>query len=207
MLAVVAAVLVGATAVTALVVSARGADRQEASAAPAGRAAPVTGTTVDGSDVLVFGDSVARAAKPVLQQRFRDVEVDADVGRQLRDLDAELGARAAAGNLRPVVVVVLGTNGTTDGSVVDRALDAVGNGHRLVLVLPHGDRDWTPDVQEQLRAAAARNPDAVRLADWDAAAGRVTGFAPDGVHPGEQGSGVLADVLAPVVAEARTSLP
>jgi len=80
-------------------------------AAPASSAAPQRVAPLSGGDVIAVGDSVMLASAAALESRFPGIDVDAVVGRQMSSAPDELARLAAAGRLRRVVVVGLGTNG------------------------------------------------------------------------------------------------
>lgn len=159
--------------------------------------------TTDGTGVLIIGDSVTVAARPSLERTFAGAEIDAAVNQQLVSLDEHLRQAKAEGPLPPVVVVALGTNGGGPRSVLDAALRELGPERKLVLVTPHGDRAWMPEVRDTYARFAAGHPHQVFIADWDSASSRVEDFADDGIHPGPQGGRIFARVVADAVATAR----
>ncbi len=128
--------------------------------------------------------------------------MDAVVGRQLAEAPGIVTALREEGRLRPYLVVALGTNGDISSQDLTAVVTAMGEGHRLVLVTAHGDRPWMPEVNRKLEAFVTAHP-WVGLARWDQAAGQVTDFASDGIHPGEQGGGVFART----VVESLRTLP
>lgn len=147
-----------------------------------------------GAQTVVVGDSVALASAPGLLAAMPGIGVDAAVGRQLAEAAGVLTALRDADRLRPFVVVALGTNGDFAGHQLDAVLDVIGPDRRLVLVTAHGDRDWMPTVNAKLLAFAELHPE-VALARWDQTSAQVTDFAPDGIHPDEQGGGVFAQTV------------
>lgn len=167
---------------------------QEQEQAKQGAAKPGSKAKI-GTRIDVIGDSVTLAAAPSLLKSMPGINVKADVGRQAKDAPELLGTLHKSGNLRPIVVVSLGTNGKPRQEVWDEVLRAVGPQRTLVLVTPSGDRDWIPEVTESMRRLARDNPDRVKLADWNAARDQVTDFASDGIHPGPQGAALYSSLI------------
>jgi hypothetical protein len=172
---------------------------------PADRSDKGSGS-VDGSRVTFIGDSVGVAVKPTLLERFPGIDIYAHVNKRLGDLDENFDTVDSAGGLRDIVVVELGTNGTASQDTLDQALDRIGPDRQLIVVIPHGDHDWIAQAADELRDFAAAHPNQVTVADWDSVSAQVTDFAPDGIHPGPQGSGVFADVLEKALQQASQRL-
>ncbi|HEY1133385.1 MAG TPA: hypothetical protein VGE77_02330, partial [Nocardioides sp.] len=165
---------------------------------------PLAGATPEeiGAQTVVVGDSVALAAAPGLVAELPGVGVDAAVGRQLHEAPEIVAELRATGRLRPYLVLALGTNGDFSSSELSAVVEAMGEGHRLVLVMAHGDRPWMAEVNRKLGAFVTAHP-WVGLARWDQTSAQVTDFASDGIHPGEQGG----TVFARTVVEALRTLP
>jgi hypothetical protein len=155
-----------------------------------------------GRDVTAIGDSVMLAAAPQLRAALPGSYIDAQVSRQMSQGIAAVRQLAGRGELRPVVVVGLGTNGPiTTGQV--RALRAVaGPGRVLVLVNTFVPRPWQAEVNAVL-AAAARQYRNVTLANWVMTIRNRTGLLwGDGVHPRPAGGVVYARMVAAAVRKA-----
>lgn len=161
-----------------------------------------SGSSGQGKDVLVLGDSVTVASREGLQDVLPGVAIDARVNRQLSDVAEKLKELDGRGRLRDVVVVALGINSPASPRVLDQALEAIGPRRTLVLVTPHGDRGWLDQLSEDYRQFAAAHPDRVVVADWDAASRRVTDFAQDGIHPGPQGGRIFAETVKDAIQQA-----
>lgn len=144
--------------------------------------------------MTAIGDSVMLAAAPQLVAVMPGIDVQAEVGRQMNDAPSLAAELERQGRLRPVVVVGLGANGDFEPAVLDRLLAAIGPDRQLILITAHGDRQWVPVVNQALRTFAEER-DNVELRDWDRAAGNVSDFAPDGIHPGPQGGTVYAELV------------
>lgn len=151
-----------------------------------------------GEQTTVIGDSVTLASGAGLLDVLPGIDIRAEVGAQMWDAPDLVRRLREAGDLRPVVVIALGTNGDFHSDVIDEIFDAAGSGHAFVFVTAHADRDWVPSVNAKLRDLPGGRPP-VAVADWDAAAAGVTDFADDGIHPGPQGAAVFAGLVEDAV--------
>lgn len=164
----------------------------QAAAAEAARQATAEPTLADGP-ITAIGDSVMLASAPELQATFAGMTVDASVSRGMYSADDILLALQAAGQLQPVVVVGLGTNGPITDDELTVILRILGPDRKLVLVNAYAERDWTDGVNATLAEFAAGNR-RVELANWhDTIAGRLDLLAGDHVHPGPIGGQLYAD--------------
>lgn len=170
-----------------------------------GDRAPTTTTTepaaplVIGDPVTAVGDSVMLGAELGLRQRFADIDLDAEVGRQVDEVVEEISARAAAGSLRPTVVVHAGNNGTIPDGALDRLLDVVGE-RQLILLTVSVPRRWEGQVNDSLRSFAEIHDD-VGLVDWSRVASDEVGLkGDDDVHLTGTGVARYADLVAREVA-------
>jgi len=106
-----------------------------------------------------------------------------------------LAESAAAGTLRPVVIVGLGTNGPITAGELATIEAVIGPDRRLVLVNAFAERDWTASVNATLATFCDDKPSVV-LANWhDAIAPRLDLLGRDRVHPGPTGGQVYADSI------------
>ena len=141
-------------------------------------------TPVTGDQITAVGDSVMLASAPGLLDLFPGIEVDAAVSRSSWAGPGILQSLDAAGQLRPVVVVALGTNGPLSGDAMEEMAQIVGPHRRLILVNAFAPRDWIPGVNADLAAFAAAHPGVV-VADWSGAiSGRTELLAGDQSTPG-----------------------
>ncbi len=162
----------------------------------AGRAAAPPALLPGGESITAVGDSVMLASAAELHATFPGISIDAAVSRGMQPAAEILTAAAAAGTLRPVVIVGLGTNGpVTDGEL--RAIEtAIGPDRQLILMNAFADRDWTPGVNTLL-ATYSTAQRAVVLADWHTAiAPRMDLLAQDRIHPGPLGGQIYADTIS-----------
>jgi hypothetical protein len=152
-----------------------------------------------------------------LQARFPGIAIDAAVSRQMRQAPAIVGALAAAGQLRPFVVIGLGTNGPIDPAVLHELRALIGPERSLVLVSAQAPRGWIPEVNAHLSAFAADYREVV-IADWRGSiAPQIDLLARDQVHPGPAGGRIytgavesalqyLAELPPPIDYEANPEL-
>jgi peptidoglycan/LPS O-acetylase OafA/YrhL len=159
---------------------------------------------VSGAQVTAVGDSVMLASAAALEAALPGAYIDAKIDRQMPTGLATVRRLAAAGRLRPVVVVGLGTNGGITASQLRQLQRAVGRNRELVLVSTFGPQSWEHSVNAAL-AAAARHGTHTELADWhQAIASRPALLWPDGVHPRPAGARLYARV---VLAAIKAGLP
>lgn len=166
----------------------------DAGAAGAGSVVPVSG-----GDISAIGDSVMLASAPGLIERLPGIQIDAAVSRSSWAGPGILQSLADSGQLRPYVVLALGTNGPLDADSMQQMATIIGAKRHLVLVNAYAPRDWIPGVNAQLEAFAAEHRD-VAVADWSTAiAGRTDLLAGDQIHPGDEGGRLFADTVAGAV--------
>ena len=164
-------------------------------------AAPDASADVPGDQITAVGDSVMLASAGGLVERLPGVDVDAEVSRSMWAGPRIVDDLAAAGRLRPYVVVALGTNGPVDAESLEHLADSVGPKRGLVLVNAYAPRDWIPGVNAEL-AAFAEDHNNVIVADWSSAiAPHEDLLAGDRIHPGASGGRIFADTVAAAVDE------
>ncbi len=151
---------------------------------------------VPGDQVVAVGDSVLLGARGWVRQQFPGAIINAVVGRQFETLPSLISELAAAGELRPEVIIDLGTNGPPTDADLARVLTALAGAQKVVLVTTREPRSWQDLSNQRLTAAAAGHPN-VRIADWyTASAGHPEYFVSDGVHLTEVGGQAYAETLA-----------
>lgn len=159
--------------------------------APAG---PATG-----AEITAIGDSVMLAAAPTLQAEFPGISIDAAVSRSMYVAPDIVRAQLAAGTLRRVVVLALGTNGPIERRTLDEVRRLIGPERELVVVNAQAPRDWIPGVNSELSrfALVYRN---VELANWFAAIQPdLDELAGDQIHFGPFGARVFTGAVADAV--------
>jgi peptidoglycan/LPS O-acetylase OafA/YrhL len=166
---------------------------QKASAIPSQKSS----SPQDGSTITAIGDSVMVACSPIIQTRFPGIFINAVISRSMRMGGLEtIETMKQRGELRKTVIVALGTNGYFGTGLLDRMIREL-QGHNIVLVTAHADREWTvPNNDDAHKAAAAHTN--VAIAEWDQA---ITShpelLSEDGIHPvTAQGDAIYADSIA-----------
>ncbi len=158
---------------------------------------------IRGSMVTAVGDSVMLAAAPQLQRALPGIYINAQVNRQMSAGLALIQGLAGDGELRHVVVVGLGTNGTVTAGQVRELLALIGRSRRLVLVNTFVPRPWQ-NSDNVVLAAAARPAAGAVLANWQAAIEQHTSLLwPDQVHPRPPGAVLYARMVASAVQATR----
>jgi len=150
---------------------------------------PVLSPIEVGGGVTVLGDSICVDARLALIEAIPNCAVDALSSRSIAEGYRLMMEMQQKGTLREVVVVALGTNGVDDfADYVQKIIDDLAPGHRLVFVVPFDGR--TPDYGRAYRTAVLEREIAPRyafvtLADWRAAIDtRTQLLASDTVHLG-----------------------
>lgn len=142
-----------------------------------------------GDQISAIGDSVMLAASPWLQERYPGIAIDASVSRSMWVGPDLVRALKESGQLRPILIVGLATNGDVEPSDVQAIVDIAGPGTLVVLVNAQAPQPWIP-IGNATVAAFARSLRSVELANWhDAIAPRIDELASDEVHPGGPISG------------------
>jgi len=152
-------------------------------------AIPVLSPVEVGGGVTVLGDSICVDARLALIGSIPNCAVDALSSRSIAQGYGIMMEMQQKGTLREVVVIALGTNGVDDfADYVQKIIDDIAPGHRLVFVVPFDGR--TPDYGRAYRTAVLEREIAPRyafvtLADWRAAIDTRTHLlASDTVHLG-----------------------
>ena len=155
---------------------------------------PVTGWMI-----TAVGDSVMLAAAPELRAALPGIYIDAAVSRRMNTGLAEVRMIAAAGGLRRVVLVGLGTNDTVTASQINRLRAVIGPDRWLVLVNAYMARPWEQEVNAAIAKAARRDP-RVLMVDWFSAIENHTNLLrQDQVRPRPSGGSLYANVVKAVV--------
>lgn len=152
-----------------------------------------------GDQIYAIGDSVMLAAAPELEEAFPGIAIDAAVSRQMFEADDIVAAAIAAGAMRPILVLGLGTNGWIEEDTLDEVHAMLPRGTQMIVVNVQVPREWGPDVNSILDGFARSERD-VELSNWySAIQPQLDVLAADEVHPGPTGGriycGALADAL------------
>ena len=145
--------------------------------------------------VTAIGESVMLLAKPSLESRIREVEIDSVVGRQFA------GSLAAARRLRDddrlgdAVVVHVGHNGPVTSEQFDELMDVLRDVRRVVVVNVKVPRAWERHNNRVLAEGVSRWRNTVLL-DWNGIGQRHSeAFNRDGVHMTPAGAKLYADAV------------
>lgn len=145
--------------------------------------------------ITAVGDSVLLDAAPSIMKLAPNSNIDAVVGRQLKDSLPIFQQKKNNGSLAPNVVIALGTNGEFDQSDLDQLIKTCGKGHQIFLVNTLVPKFWQDKVNQML-ADAAKKYKNVHLVNWHSIAkDHPEWFGPDGVHMGPLGSQIYANYL------------
>jgi peptidoglycan/LPS O-acetylase OafA/YrhL len=152
-----------------------------------------------GDQISAVGDSVMLAAAPQLQETFPGISIDATVSRSMYQAEAIVQSMIDSGQLRPILVLGLGTNGWIKEGTLERVKSLIPPETLVVVVNVQAPREWTDDVNSVLEEFARKERN-VELANWhDAIRPQIDVLADDQVHPGPTGSriycGAIADAL------------
>lgn len=171
---------------------------------PAAGAGPAAAGRVTGRQITAVGDSVMLASATALQSVLPGIYIDAQPSRQMPAGLAVLRSLAAAGRLRPVVVVGLGTNYIVTTGELNSLLRLIGPQRRLVLINTYVPDQWSQEVNATMAAFTRAHPQVV-LADWyDTIRTRTNLLWPDQVHPELPGTTVYARLVYNAIQATRT---
>ncbi len=146
--------------------------------------------------IVAIGDSVLVDAAPVLAKAVGRIEVDAAIGRQVKDGVDRIETRLATGDRPDAVIVVLGSNGPLFAAQFERAMTALHDVPIVVWVNVRVPRQWESHTNGILAKLVPRYPNA-RLVDWYAATrGHPELFWDDGYHPRGDGATLFARLVA-----------
>jgi len=158
---------------------------------------------VPGRDVTAIGDSVMSASAMALADVLPGIYIDAKPDREMPTGLAILRSLAASGQLRPVVVVGLGTNYIVTASQLQQVLQIIGPHRKLVLINTYVPDGWSKQVNATEAAFIQKHPNVVP-ADWyDTIKDRLDLLWPDQVHPQIPGTLVYARLVDQAIQATR----
>jgi peptidoglycan/LPS O-acetylase OafA/YrhL len=153
-----------------------------------------------GSNIDAVGDSVMLASAPELRQQYPGMNIDAVVSRQMSALPAIVGALLTSGQLRPILVVGLGTNGPIAETTLQQVRTMLGPNRQMVVVNVEEPRVWESEVNTTL-STFADDYENVELSDWyDAITPHISILARDHIHPGPAGGRIYTATLQTALA-------
>ncbi|KDN59361.1 acyltransferase family protein [Exiguobacterium sp. AB2] len=131
---------------------------------------------------LAIGDSVLLGLNEYLGSTFPNMEIDAELGRQVRDAQDVAATYQTYDAPGHVVFLHLGTNGAFKMEQLDTLIGQFEHADRVYLINTRVPRPWEQDVNRTLQRASELH-DNVTLIDWhEASAGKKDYFEADGVH-------------------------
>jgi len=149
--------------------------------------------------VTGLGDSVLLEAKAGLERLLPDASIDAEVGRQFKELLAVAKAHRDSGALGPLVILQLGNNGPVTSSQFDEIMDVLRGAQRVAVINVKVPRPWESPNNEMLAESVRRWPNAV-LVDWHkVGAANPQYFGDDGTHMGPAGIRAFTDLVLSVL--------
>lgn len=162
---------------------------------------------ITGARITAIGDSVMAASAMALSKVLPGIYIDAVPSRQIPAGLAVVRHLAAAGRLRQVVVMGLGTNYIVTNRQLSQLMRIIGPHRRLVLVNTYVPDEWSREVNATDAGFVRTHPDVV-LADWyDTIKNRMYLLWPDHVHPEMPGTSVYARMVYRAVQATRTVSP
>ncbi len=149
-----------------------------------------------GSNIDAVGDSVMLASAPELLHVYPGMHIDAVVSRQMRTLPGIVQQLIDSGQLRQILVVALGTNGSIGISTLQEVHEMIGPNRQMVVVNVEEPRPWEGEVNSTLARFASEYSSNVALSDWyDAITPHISVLAPDRIHPGGAGGRIYTAAL------------
>ena len=173
---------------------------------PAAGAVPTPSATpgkVTGKQVTAIGDSVMAASALALAAAMPGIYIDAKPDREMPAGLAIVRRLAAAGRLRPVVVIGLGTNYIVTTKQLNTLVKILGPSRKLVLISTYVPDAWSRQVNATEAAFIRQHPN-VTPADWfDTIRNRMNLLWPDHIHPEIPGTYVYARLVRRAVQATR----
>ena len=137
--------------------------------------------------VTIIGDSVALGARATIEKTLDDAVVYAQVGWQAADMLQLLQRIHAAGELRPKVLIHLGTNGYVTEQQLRKMLDLLRDREQVLFMNSRVPRRWMDANNELLARVVPQYPNAT-LIDWHGVAvDQARYFVADGIHLSAEG--------------------
>jgi peptidoglycan/LPS O-acetylase OafA/YrhL len=144
--------------------------------------------------VLSIGDSIMIDISSSLKEKYKNITIDARVGRQMSQA-CEIAPRYASFNQpNKAVIIELGTNGYFTENQFDRLLDNFTKS-RIYLINTRVPRPWEFKVNDALEKKAEEREN-VQLIDWySEAVNHTEYFSSDGVHLTKKGVQALTSLI------------
>ena len=157
--------------------------------------------------VTAVGDSVMLGAAHQLAADVPGIDLDAAVGRQVKEVIALLREREANGLLGDVLLLHIGNNGKFTDEQFDRIVEVAGPGRRVVFLTVKVTREWEEANNAVIARGAERHPRAV-VVDWRTAVlERPDVLWTDDTHLRPEGARLYATLLAPYLTAPAATEP
>ena len=158
---------------------------------------------VPGRDVTAIGDSVMSASAMTMASMMPGIYIDAKPDRQMPAGLAIVRHLAQTGQLRPVVVMGLGTNYIVTTAQLNTLMKLIGPHRKLVLINTYVQDGWSKQVNTTDAAFVRAHPNVV-LADWyDTIKDRLYLLWPDHTHPMMPGTYVYGRLVKQAIQDTR----
>jgi hypothetical protein len=168
---------------------------------PPGSPTTTTGPPPLGQGVTAIGDSIMVDAAPYLRQLLPGIDIDAQVGQQLTQVQSAVPLLKSEGVVGNRLVVELGTNGPYTAAQLQTLINSFGTMQKIVFVNTRVPRPWQQEVNNTIASVARKYPNAT-VVDWyDASATTPQYFYPDGVHLDPAGARYYASLIADALEE------
>jgi hypothetical protein len=168
---------------------------------PPGSPTTTTGPPPLGQGITAIGDSIMIDAAPYLQQLLPGIDIDAQVGQQLTQVQLAVPLLKSEGVVGTRLVLELGTNGPYTAAQLQTLVHSFGPMRKIVFVNIRVPRPWQQEVNNTIASVARHYPNA-RVVDWyDASATTPQYFYPDLVHLDPAGARYYASLIADAVEE------
>jgi hypothetical protein len=180
-----------------------GAATRAHAANSAAKSALPSGKPIPGSDVTAIGDSVMSGSAMTLAAEMPGIYIDAKPDRQMPAGLEIVKHLAQTGQLRPILVMGLGTNYIVTTAQLTELMQIIGPHRKLVLINTYVPDGWSKQVNATDTAFVRLHTNVV-LADWyDTIKNRLDLLWPDQVHPELPGTVVYAHMVYEAVQATR----
>ncbi len=152
--------------------------------------------------VSAVGDSVMLGAAATMQAGIPGARIDAAVSRQAGNAIDIVRFWRDSGQLAPIVVAHVGSNGTFNASQFDQFMEVVGD-RRVIFINVKVPRPWQATNNHVIAEGVARYPNAT-LVDWfGVSADHPDLFWQDGIHLRPEGAQLYTRLVADAVVGRR----
>ena len=158
---------------------------------------PELASPADSSKVTVIGDFMLQGISSEIVSKMPEVYIDASQNRQAAyDGVDVINSIKEQGNLRDIVVIMLGSNGEFSEETGQEIIKAAGEGKKIYWVNVYGTSlEYTDTVNSTLTMLASKNAN-LTIIDWHAAVEKKPEYVSDGgPFLTEEGINALAELI------------